>query len=181
MFSVYDVDTTGIKVFTQLPHKDSRGGFREVWRDTLVEAHLGTKLVQSNIIHSRRGVTRGLHFNARKQGKLSYTIMGSAYIVAVDVRKGSATAGAHWGFYSSFDSGESIWIPPGFAHGLQALSETTIHGYCTDLEYGSGREYSLGVFSDVGINWPIGRQDMIYSPKDDEIATLAQFWRTVYG
>jgi dTDP-4-dehydrorhamnose 3,5-epimerase len=53
--------------------------------------------VQLNHLRSRRGVVRGLHFQSDPpMGKLMRVTVGDAFLIAVDVRRDSATLGNRW-------------------------------------------------------------------------------------
>jgi dTDP-4-dehydrorhamnose 3,5-epimerase len=70
--------------------QDSRGFFMETFReDQFKELGMPTHFVQDNHSRSVKGVVRGLHFQwAPPMGKLMRVTLGSAFLVAVDIRKG---------------------------------------------------------------------------------------------
>src|SRR5260370_41994510 len=74
---------------------DSRGFFMETFRaDQFRAMGLPTEFVQDNHSRSSKGVLRGLHFQwYPPMGKLMRVTTGAAFLVAVDVRKGSPTVG----------------------------------------------------------------------------------------
>ena len=91
--------------------------------------------------------------------------MGKVFDVAVDIRPESPTFG-HWqGEILSEENKYQFWIPPGFAHGFQVLSEQADFEYkCTDF-YDPDDEYCLRWDDpDIGIDWPL--KDPILSEKD---------------
>ena len=71
--------------------QDGRGFFTETFRVDQFEAlGLPTQFVQDNHSRSAKGVVRGLHFQWEPpMGKLMRVTVGSAFLVAVDIRKGS--------------------------------------------------------------------------------------------
>ena len=75
--------------------QDERGFFTEVFRaDQFKGLDLPTEFVQDNHSGSVRGVLRGLHFQWEPpMGKLMRVTRGTAFLVAVDIRKGSPTLG----------------------------------------------------------------------------------------
>src|SRR5690349_4477222 len=108
---------------------DERGFFSEVWRDEWLR-HVGLDLrfVQDNHSYSnRRGVLRGLHFQAppAAQDKLVRVARGSIFDVAVDIRGGSSTYGQWAGIVISAAEWNQLLIPRGFAHGFVALEDDT--------------------------------------------------------
>src|SRR6202051_5006336 len=75
--------------------QDSRGFFMESYReDQFKTLGLPYHFVQDNHSRSARGVVRGLHFQWEPpMGKLMRVTLGSAFLVAVDIRKTSHTLG----------------------------------------------------------------------------------------
>ena len=146
--------------------RDERGSFRETW---LAERYLAVTplpFVQDNVCVSRRGVVRGLHFQQpHAQGKLVSVLAGAAFDVAVDVRRGSPTFGRWVAQQISQENGRQVWIPPGFAHGFQALADETALSYkCTDLYHPECERTILWSDPALGVPWPIG--EALLAPKD---------------
>ena len=79
--------------------QDSRGFFMETYREDQFKAlGLPSQFVQDNHSRSAQGVVRGLHFQWEPpMGKLMRVTLGSAFLVAVDIRKGSPTLGKWFG------------------------------------------------------------------------------------
>ena len=114
---------------------DARGFFMETWnRRRYEEAGIQAAFVQDNISVSRRGTLRGLHYQSpNAQGKLVSVMEGEVFDVAVDIRRGSPTFGQWHGVKLSSENKRQFFVPTGFAHGFQVLSETAMFHYkCTD-------------------------------------------------
>jgi dTDP-4-dehydrorhamnose 3,5-epimerase len=112
------------------PRRDQRGSFMRVaCLPTLIEAGaLPTEIrfVQSNLsITHRRGTVRGMHLQRPPalEAKLVSCVGGRVFDVAVDLRKGSATFGKWHAIELADGDGCALLIPPGCAHGFQALSD----------------------------------------------------------
>ncbi len=137
---------------------DARGWFMECWHSERYAAHgLPPQMPQCNASMSRQGVVRGLHFQQpQAQGKLVQVLAGSVFDVAVDIRRGSAAFG-HWvGVELSADSGHQLWIPPGFAHGFQVLSEQALLMYHCSARYAPDCDAAIHCQdADIGIDWPL--------------------------
>src|SRR5271170_5925060 len=105
--------------------QDSRGFFTETFRaDQFKALGLPTEFVQDNHSRSARGVVRGLHFQwDPPMGKLMRVTAGNAFLVAVDIRKGSPTLGKWVGIEASAANRKQIWAPAGFARGFAVLSD----------------------------------------------------------
>ena len=86
--------------------QDSRGFFMETYRDDqFPEMGLPTKFVQDNHSRSVKGTVRGLHFQWEPpMGKLMRVTLGTAFLVAVDIRKGSPTLGKWVGVVASAEN-----------------------------------------------------------------------------
>ena len=156
--------------------QDGRGFFSETFRaDQFKSLGLPTEFVQDNHSRSAKGVVRGLHFQwDPPMGKLMRVTLGSAFLVGVDIRKGSPTLGKWFGVEASAENRRAVWAPPGFARGFCALSDPTEIQYkCTGL-YNSKAESGIR-WNDpmIGINWPLA--DVIVSEKDRNARTLEQW------
>ena len=93
---------------------DGRGFFSETFRTDQFELlGLPTEFVQDNHSQSARGVLRGLHFQwDPPMGKLMRVTVGSAFLVAVDIRKGSPTLGKWVGVQCSADNRRMYGVQP---------------------------------------------------------------------
>jgi dTDP-4-dehydrorhamnose 3,5-epimerase len=157
---------------------DERGFFMESFNQRAFDAAVGrhVEFVQDNHSCSARGVLRGLHYQLppHAQGKLVRVVRGSAFDVAVDIRRGSPTFGRWVGVTLDARDHKQMWIPPGFAHGFLALEDDTHFLYKTTDFYAKECERSI-VWSDpaIGIVWPdVGRAPTV-AAKDAAAPPLA--------
>jgi dTDP-4-dehydrorhamnose 3,5-epimerase len=156
--------------------EDERGFFMEVYRaDQFREKSLPTEFVQDNHSRSKRGVVRGLHFQwDPPMGKLMRVTYGSAFLVAVDVRKGSPTLGKWFALEVSAENKKQVWAPAGFARGFCVLSEfAEIQYKCTGLYNSNGESGIRWNDSKIGIDWPVKDPDL--SAKDRQAQTLDEW------
>ncbi len=157
---------------------DARGFFLETYRASwFAERGIEVNFVQDNHSASARGVLRGLHYQIKNpQGKLVRVTSGEVYDVAVDLRKSSPTFGQSVGVYLSAENKNSLWIPPGFAHGFLVLSEYAEFNYkCTEY-YAPEHDRSL-LWNDpaLKIDWPLGDiAAPVLSAKDQAALPLAK-------
>ena len=153
---------------------DARGWFAEVWQDHRYrEAGIAEIFVQDNMAMSQKGVLRGLHYQLHHpQAKLVSVIWGEIFDVAVDVRRSSPTFGQWVGCVLSAENRDALWVPPGFAHGFLALSDTVGLAYkCTDF-YAPEHEHVIRWDDpDIGIEWPV--ENPIISEKDNQFQKLS--------
>jgi dTDP-4-dehydrorhamnose 3,5-epimerase len=160
--------------------QDSRGFFMETYRQDQFEKHgLPFNFVQDNHSRSARGVVRGLHFQwDPPMGKLMRVSSGKALLVAVDIRKNSATLGKGVSVEVSAENRRQVWAPAGFARGFCVLSESAEIQYkCTGLYNNKGESGILWNDPAIGIEWPIPASEAELSEKDKKAQTLAQ-WLT---
>ncbi|MFH0992621.1 MAG: dTDP-4-dehydrorhamnose 3,5-epimerase [bacterium] len=156
--------------------KDDRGFFYEAYRDDQFKAFgISLPFVQDNHSRSTKGVVRGLHFQWNPpMGKLMRVTVGSAYLVTVDIRKGSPTLGQWCGVEASAENRKQVWAPAGFARGFCVLSDAAEIQYkCTGLYNRNAESGILWNDPRIGIEWPV--KDPILSDKDKNAAALEEW------
>lgn len=181
-FNFIKTEIQGVVVIEPTAFGDDRGFFMESYnfRD-FKEAGLDMEFVQDNHSKSEKGVLRGLHFQKEHpQGKLVRVIKGSAYDVAVDLRKNSPTYGKYVGIVLSQENRKMLYVPKGFAHGFLSLKEGTEFLYkVTDYWYPNDEGGLIWNDKDIAIDWPfkeygISSDELIFSDKDKEWSTLEE-------
>jgi len=168
----------GVLILEPKVFGDERGFFMESFNQRAFDAAVGSHIefVQDNHSRSQRGVLRGLHYQLapHAQGKLVRVVSGSAFDVAVDVRRGSPTFG-HWvGTTLDAVTHRQLWIPTGYAHGFLALEDDTHFLYKTTDYY--ARDCERAVLWDdpaIGIDWPLGGLVPQLADKDAAAPCLA--------
>jgi dTDP-4-dehydrorhamnose 3,5-epimerase len=172
-------ESTGIRdcdVLIPQVFEDARGFFLEAFRaDQFQELGLPGAFLQWNHSRSCRNVVRGLHFQTDPpMAKLMRVTLGEAFVVAVDIRKGSPTLGQHFGTIASADNKKMVYAPAGFARGFAVLSEYVELQYlCTSI-YNVKTESGIR-WNDpaLAIPWPV--TNPILSAKDEKAQTLAEW------
>ena len=154
---------------------DKRGYFKELIRENKIKKKLPF-LVMS---FSKKNVIRGLHLQRKNsQGKFISVLKGKIFDVAVDLRKNSKTFGKYYGCILSEKNSKSIFIPPGFAHGFQALGKENYIVYSCTKYRNSKSEISIKFNDkDLNIKWP--SKKMILSPKDKGALSFKEFKKIV--
>ena len=127
--------------------KDERGFFYESYNKKKLDKNIKIVFVQDNESKSIKGAIRGLHFQAPpfEQTKLVRCVSGNILDVAVDLRKNSKTYGKSFCVELSSKNNKQLFIPKGFAHGFQVISDEAIVNYKVDNFYNPK--------SDSGIIW----------------------------
>ena len=147
---------------------DARGFFMESYNAKAFHdaTGLAPNFVQDNHSRSGKGVLRGLHYQIEQaQGKLVRVTRGSVFDVAVDLRRASPTFGQWAGVELSEENNRQLWIPPGFAHGFQVLSDEAFVLYKCTAPYVAGADRAIAWDDpDLAIPWPLA--DAIVSPRD---------------
>ena len=156
---------------------DDRGWFAETYRKSEFVKHgIPFEFPQDNHSHSTaRGTLRGLHFQNEPaaQGKLVRCLVGEVFDAAVDIRKGSPTYTKWISTNLSGSNHHILWIPAGFAHGFQTLTDATEVAYKVTSEFSALHDRSVR-WNDptIGIKWPIANP--ILSIKDQNAPLLSQ-------
>jgi dTDP-4-dehydrorhamnose 3,5-epimerase len=166
----------GVLVVENEAFQDERGFFVEIYRkDLFRRVGLPDTFVQLNRSRSRRNVLRGLHFQWDPPvGKLMRVAEGKAFLVAVDIRKGSPTLGKWVGVELEAGDHKQIWAPAGFARGFAVLSDwAEIEYLCTGL-YNPASESNIR-WNDphIGIDWPVS--DPVLSARDEKAQSFSQW------
>ena len=150
-------DIDGVFILEPRVFDDARGYFFESYKKEEFDANIGkTEFIQDNESKSTRGVLRGLHYQLApySQAKLVRVIRGCVLDVAVDLRAASPTFGRYIAVELSEENKRQLFIPQGFAHGFQVLSEEAIFTYKVDNPYMPAYERGIR-FDDptIGVAW----------------------------
>lgn len=142
------------------PRTDDRGWFARVFcRDEFAAQGLDPVVVQANLASTARaGTVRGLHYQLppAAEAKLVRCVQGALFDVLVDVREGSPTFGRWSGRRLDAVADLALYVPPGCAHGYQALEDHTRALYLTSAPYAPEHERGLHHGDpEVAIEWPL--------------------------
>lgn len=153
--------------------QDERGFFARAWCHQEFEAQgLNTEDRQCNLaqIH-KRGTLRGMHYQVEPhaEDKLVRCIHGAIYDVMLDLRTNSPTYGQWKACELSRENRRMLFIPKGFAHGYQALTDDAEVLYEVSADYHPAAEKAVRCNDPAfGIEWPISPPTVI-SDKDSSI------------
>ena len=104
---------------------------------------------------------------------LVQVVWGAVFDVAVDLRRNSPTFGRWVGWELSADTGELLWVPPGFAHGYAVLGDGADLAYKVTAEYRA--DLDRGVRWDdpaIGVAWPL--RNPVLSSRDLALPLLSE-------
>lgn len=151
--------------------EDERGYFARTWSAREFEAlGLASRFVECNVSFNRcRGTLRGMHVQLppNAQAKLVRCTSGAIYDVIVDLRVGSPTFKRWLAVELTAADGRMIYIPEGFAHGFQTLTDAVEVFYQMSSNYAP--ESARGVRWDdrtFGIDWPPDERTIIQRDRE---------------
>jgi dTDP-4-dehydrorhamnose 3,5-epimerase len=152
---------------------DNRGWFKENYQKAKMEA-LGLpsfEVVQNNFSYNaEKGVTRGLH--AEPWEKFISIANGRVFCAWVDLRQGETFGKTHT---MELDPGRAVFVPRGVANGYQTLEENVTYTYLVNVHWSPDAKYTfVNLFDpEIGIDWPIPKEQAILSEKDRSQPMLA--------
>jgi dTDP-4-dehydrorhamnose 3,5-epimerase len=172
------VETTELRdvlMFRPTPHRDDRGFFTRTFDAAVAHAHGidAASFVQDSQSRSTAGTLRGMHGRGGDgEAKLVRCARGAIHDVIVDARPGSPTFGRHQSFRLDDEQFTVLYVPRGFLHGFQVLSEVADICYRIDRPHDPTEDLSVRYDDpDLAISWPMEASTL--SPRDQ----TAGSWR----
>jgi dTDP-4-dehydrorhamnose 3,5-epimerase len=158
-FDFHFTSISGLMIIQRKPLADSRGFFcRFFCAEEFQTIGLTKPIIQINHSYTgKQGAVRGLHFQYPPcaEVKIVSCLQGEIFDVAVDIRKESPTFLQWFGASLSADNKQSLFIPEGFAHGFQALTNDAEILYLVTACYNPEKEGALNVQDPaIEIQWP---------------------------
>jgi dTDP-4-dehydrorhamnose 3,5-epimerase len=162
--------------------EDERGFFARAWcAEEFEEQGLSTRLVQCNVsFNHRRGTVRGMHYQQppHAEAKLIRCTRGAIQDVIVDLRADSPTYLEWISIELSSENRTALYVPEGFAHGYQTLSDETETFYQVSEFYTPNAERGLR-FDDpsIAIEWQavehriVSEKDLSWAPYESAAAS----------
>jgi dTDP-4-dehydrorhamnose 3,5-epimerase len=159
----------GVWLIELTPQFDERGSFMRTFCE---EEMAGQGLRNRFVQHSRsrstlKGTLRGMHFQRQPHGevKIVSCTRGAILDVAIDLRAGSPTRHKWVAYELTPDNNRQLYIPEGFAHGFQTLTDDVEVCYLISAFYtpqaADGVRFDDPAF---GIEWPL--EPVAMSQKD---------------
>jgi dTDP-4-dehydrorhamnose 3,5-epimerase len=163
----------GVSHFKVTPMLDSRGSFSKVTSAQDLKGIGNFNLEEIFITKSSIGVVRGIHLQVGPAAnhRIIHVLKGSAFDVLFDLRPKSQTFGHIQQLTLSADSPSALVVPPGVAHGFQALEELEML-YVTNKGWNPTFDTGINPLKS-GISWPIDITEV--SPRDQTLPTFASF------
>lgn len=164
-FKFFSTKLGGVYAVQRMLLEDRRGFFSRFFCAEEFGA-LGMSKPIAQINHTltfRKGTVRGMHFQFPPQAetKIVSCLNGRIFDVVLDIRRDSETF-LHWHAEElSSENRRSLYIPEGFAHGFQALSDECELLYLHTAPYSRDAEGALNaVDPSFAIAWPLAITEM---------------------
>lgn len=156
--------------------RDERGTFLKTYHEKLWrEAGLPPLVMAEEFwSSSARGVLRGMHFQLPPyhQEKLVTCTAGRVLDVLLDLRRDEPTFGQSWSVELSAESGKSLFISRGIAHGFLSLEDGSVMLYKTSTVHSAMHDAGIR-WDSIGVSWPIS--EPIISDRDRVHPPLSRF------
>jgi dTDP-4-dehydrorhamnose 3,5-epimerase len=149
---------------------DERGFFaRSYCRNEFLSHGLNANIVQANLAYTKvKGTIRGMHYQIapHEEAKLMRCIRGAIFDVIIDLRPDSPTCKKWFGIELSAENRKMLYVPEGFAHGYQSLTDDAETFYMVSALYAPESERAVR-WNDpaFSIVWPI-TENLTISEKD---------------
>jgi len=159
-FNFFETSIKNLFRIERIPIVDSRGFFSRFYcEQDFSELSPSFKIVQINhTLTMKKGAIRGLHFQypPHTETKIITCIQGKVFDVAVDIRNDSPTYLQWHAEILSEENQRSLYVPDGFAHGFQTLTENCQLLYLHSEFYSPAVEGAINVMDPkLAIEWPL--------------------------
>lgn len=149
-----------VRLIEMAPFADSRGWFARAFCEDEFAAHgLETRYPQANAAFNYvKGTLRGMHWQVAPHAEVKVVrcASGAIHDVIVDLRSDSPTYLKWEGYELSFENMRQLYVPKGFAHGYQTLTDsafvTYLHSVVHAPDAARGCRHDDPAFA---IKWPL--------------------------
>lgn len=157
----------------EVDHFNDKRGYLAKFFDTKTYAKENIKISLTQIKYTftkKKGTIRGLHMQSKpyEEAKIVHCVRGKIFEVVLDLRPNSKTYGKWFGKEFSENDKKSLFIPKGFAHGYQSLTNN-----CNILYMMSG-EFSKP--NNIGFRWDDSFFNIKWPLKPTVIANKDRTW-----
>lgn len=181
--NIYKTAIPGLYYVQSPLHEDNRGFYREAAILPDLEQVIGSPFIVKQVNHanSKKNVIRGLH--AEDWNKLVTITHGTCLCVLADIRPQSPTFSKKEYFLLGQEEMDgalsgSLFISRGIANSLCVISDPVEYVYAVDALYrerDTANDTAISLFDpDLNIQWPISKDEMIFSDRDKNSITLRE-------
>ena len=152
---------------------DSRGSFTKILKYDDISSVPNFELREVFSTSSHKGALRGMHVQVQEAAnwRLIQVLRGVAFDVLLDLRLKESTYGQVQINLMSEENPQTILVPPGVAHGFQAMTDVEIL-YLTSHQYEPSLDIGVNPFS-IGVDWPLEVTSI--SVRDLNLPQLSEF------
>lgn len=152
---------------------DSRGSFLKSYTHEISGLEKPMELHEVFVSTSSPGVVRGLHLQIKESEnyRVIQLLQGRVFDVLLDLRPDSATFCTYETRELVFGLNETLLIPPGVAHGFQAIEESTML-YLTSSSWNPLLDKGVNPIN-TEIEWPLPISSI--SERDQRLPSLDDF------
>jgi len=152
----------GVEVYPLRMREDERGWFMELMRSS----NLPKPVKQSNLVFSREGVIRGLHYHERGQSDLFACLTGMVRIVVLDRETGETFT-----VDIGDDNPVTVFVPGMHAHGYEALTDSLFLYHVTEEYDPADPDEHEIAWDDLRVKHLWSTQSPILSSRDQAAAS----------
>jgi dTDP-4-dehydrorhamnose 3,5-epimerase len=152
-----ELKLSGCKIMEVEVIHDKRGTFQKIYHQNEYHQNSLNMIIKEQYFTcSNKNVLRGMHFQLppHDQSKLITCLTGSVLDVFLDLRRNSKTYGHTDSIVLSKDSGKSVFLPSGIAHGFLSLEDNSGMLYSTSTVYNPDSDFGI-MWNSIDYRWPI--------------------------
>jgi dTDP-4-dehydrorhamnose 3,5-epimerase len=163
----------GVSLIESFKASDSRGTFLKILKYEDLNDVQDFELQEVFFTASLKGTVRGMHLQVGPAANWRFVqvLHGTVFDVLLDLRRGEETYSQTQINLLSEENPQTLVIPPGVAHGFQAVTDTEIL-YLTSHRHNAALDTGVNPFS-IGISWPL--EVSTISLKDQELPDLVDY------
>ena len=163
----------GVSLTESFKASDSRGAFLKILNYEEISSVQDFELQEVFFSSSLKGTVRGMHLQIGPAANWRFVqvLHGTVFDVLLDLRKEEATYSHTQINLLSEENPQTLIIPPGVAHGFQAITDVEIL-YLTSSRHNAALDTGVNPFS-IGISWPL--EVSAISSRDQELPNLADY------
>ena len=136
-------------------HFDERGQFVKTYNNLEFNSQdIEFTVKETYYSVSKKGVIRGLHFQIppKAHKKIVYVSNGEIMDIVLDIRKNSPTFGEFLNLKLSAANNKALYIPEGFAHGFESLSDNAVVNYIQSCEHSKDHDSGI-LWNSIPYTW----------------------------
>jgi dTDP-4-dehydrorhamnose 3,5-epimerase len=163
----------GVSLCESPQYHDSRGSFTKILTFAEISSLPQFELREVFRTFSTAGTIRGMHLQLgiAENWRLIQVVSGSVFDILIDLRRHEPTYGQVKTYSLSALKPQTLIVPPGVAHGFQALTDAEIL-YLTSHQYNASLDTGVNPFS-IGIKWPLEVTNI--SERDIALVPFSEF------